>query len=120
LGCIKAELFEIAKDEKGKKVLGKKGKPVKVPTKIFHDFRRTAVRNMVRAGVQGGVAMKISGHKTRSVFDRYNIVSENDLMVAAERISKLYQDTKERIEEASAGINSGTVVSFFQKKGLAE
>lgn len=103
--CIEAGLCEVLTDEKGQPVKDKEGKPKLIPNKLFHDFRRTAVRNMIRAGVPERVAMMISGHKTRTVFDRYNIVNEDDLKKASQRVKEYHL---ERVNLQN-GHNLGTV-----------
>lgn len=59
-----------------------------VPGRIPHDFRRTAVRNLERAGIPRSVAMKMVGHRTESIYRRYAIVDEGMLREAAEKLAR--------------------------------
>lgn len=76
------------------------------PGRILHDFRRTAVRDLVRAGIPERVAMMMTGHKTRSVFERYNITSSNDLRDAARRLDEAPRSGSVRVSPSTAQTGS--------------
>ena len=77
----------MVKDDSGKVVTKKDGTPRYAFEKTIHDFRRTAARNLSRAGVRRDVAKSITGHLTDSMFSRYNITDEGDLREGMEKVS---------------------------------
>ncbi|MBI3671012.1 MAG: tyrosine-type recombinase/integrase [Acidobacteria bacterium] len=86
---------------------------------IIHDLRRSAIRNLIAAGVSEKVAMTISGHKTRAVFDRYNIVDAADVVKAMRRVESLATHSEKtvkmlpapRAKQRQAVDSTGTAVS---------
>ena len=62
-----------------------------LPSRIPHDFRRTVVRNLERAGVARSIAMELVGHRTESVYQRYDIVAERDLTEGVARYAARFE-----------------------------
>lgn len=90
-------------------------------TALYHDLRRTGVRNLVRAGVTEHTAMQISGHRTRSVFDRYDIVDERDMKIAATRQYNYVSEARDKAErERNEGEPhpSCTIVALTPTQGI--
>jgi integrase len=82
--CIAAGFFRVVNPEAPPAQQRKKA------TKLVHDFRRTAVRNLERAGVPRSVAMKLTGHQTESVYRRYAIVAASDLVEGVKKLAALH------------------------------
>lgn len=73
-----------------------------VPDLLFHDLRRIAVRNLRRAGVAETVIMKITGHLTRSVFERYNITDHTDTLEAGQKAEVFLDKEKKRVAQSTS------------------
>lgn len=72
-----------------------------VPAALVHDLRRAAVRNMLAAGLSEKMAMMISGHKTRSMIDRYQIIDERDIELAGQKLAA-YEARQRQLRQESS------------------
>lgn len=83
---------------------------------LFHDLRRSGVRNLIRVGVQQKVAMQISGHKTAAIFQRYNIIDKRDIDDAGRKLNE--KQNSNPLLEIPLGPDSGMIASKTAPKAM--
>ena len=88
--------------------------------RLFHDLRRTAVRNMELAGISRKVAMLISGHKTESVYNRYRIVAESDLSAATKSMVDYYQNQAGKIDDFNEKVTNAVTMEEEKERERRE
>ena len=81
-----------------------------MPTRFLHDCRRTAARNLIRASVPERVAMLLTGHKSRAIFDRYNIIHEQELLDAGDQLVAYLAQQAQAVPARRRPHTSGTAV----------
>jgi Phage integrase family len=87
----------------GKKITAPNGKLIKkIATRIAHDFRKTACRNLERAGVSRSDAMEMVGHKTEAIYRRYAISDEKSLKEAGAKLAALHDEDSAAIDKVLA------------------
>jgi len=119
------ELLDVLKRRRSARVVGvdsvfhDRGRPIRYfrkawasscdaagcPGTLLNDLCRSAIRNMIRAGVPDRVAMSISGHSPRSLFDRYNVTDERDKVEALRATMRRHRERR-----AAAGVSTGAMV----------
>jgi integrase len=88
---------EMAKESRKSRRLGTRLARAGVPELLVRDLRRTAARNMIRAGVPEKQVMLIAGWKTRSLLDRYNVVDERDVIAAGQKLDRYASELADKV-----------------------
>ena len=96
LGMMKPRLDKTT----GQPILRNKKPVLKYEGRTFHDLRRCGVSNLLQAGVDPYTARRISGHKTESVFQRYNITIERHLKEAGRKLEEYFNRDKSKTSES--------------------
>jgi hypothetical protein len=85
---------------------------------LLHDLRRSAIKNMMKLGIQQKVARTISGHKADAVFERYNIIDETDVLAAMKHVGNAAQIAQKSLMSSSVKVLGENPVAKSRRKRL--